>query len=305
PFETDESAATPPPHSAYRVTTRISIRDETSISLPSREEVERLLALPSPPSLPLSPWSSPLPQIPSSTLPVLRLQLPASPTYPLGYRAAMIKMRAKTPSLSYSPPSGTPLLLPILAPTSSPSLLLPSTDHEADRPEVEESSSAPAARITGGLRADYGFITTLDREIRRDPKREVGYGITNTWDDMVEGTRAHACIARLMEAKARMSREAWGRSMDASDLAHVEFMSLHTTVLGQQTLITELQAVDRRRQAAITEMLAVDHRRQAQLIEVLKLLKRLQTQMTEFERQHGPAKGPAQPDALEEADSSS
>ncbi|GKB12292.1 hypothetical protein Tco_0846215, partial [Tanacetum coccineum] len=44
PFETDESAATPPPHSAYRVTTRISIRDETSISLPSREEVERLLA---------------------------------------------------------------------------------------------------------------------------------------------------------------------------------------------------------------------------------------------------------------------
>ncbi|GKA59393.1 hypothetical protein Tco_0758706, partial [Tanacetum coccineum] len=28
PFETDESAATPPPHPAYRVTARISIRDE-------------------------------------------------------------------------------------------------------------------------------------------------------------------------------------------------------------------------------------------------------------------------------------
>ncbi|GJW19819.1 hypothetical protein Tco_0027255 [Tanacetum coccineum] len=30
-FETDESAATPPPHPAYRVTARISIRDETPI----------------------------------------------------------------------------------------------------------------------------------------------------------------------------------------------------------------------------------------------------------------------------------
>ncbi|GJR59405.1 hypothetical protein Tco_1501567 [Tanacetum coccineum] len=57
PFETDESAATPPPHPAYRVTARISIRDETPISLPLREEVERLLAMPTPPSSPLSLWS--------------------------------------------------------------------------------------------------------------------------------------------------------------------------------------------------------------------------------------------------------
>ncbi|GJT34998.1 hypothetical protein Tco_0925417 [Tanacetum coccineum] len=82
-------------------------------------------------------------------------------------------------------------------------------------------------------------------------------------------------------------------------------MSLHTTVLGQQAVITELQAADRRRQAAITELLAADRRRQAQFIEALKLLKRLQTQMTEFESQQGPAKGPAQPDAPEEAGSSS
>ncbi|GJW59884.1 putative reverse transcriptase domain-containing protein [Tanacetum coccineum] len=89
--------------------------------------------------------------------------------------------------------------------------------------------------------------------------------------------------------------------MDASDLARSEVMSLRTTVLGQQAVITELQAADRRRQAAITELLAADRRRQAQFIEALKLLKRLQTQMTEFESQQGPAKGPAQPDAPEEA----
>ncbi|GKE64171.1 hypothetical protein Tco_1518332, partial [Tanacetum coccineum] len=49
----------------YRMTARISIRDEPSISLPPREEVERLLALTTPPPSPLTPLSSPLPQIPS------------------------------------------------------------------------------------------------------------------------------------------------------------------------------------------------------------------------------------------------
>nr|GFC83130.1 hypothetical protein [Tanacetum cinerariifolium] len=38
----------------------------------------------------------------------------------------------------------------------------------------------------GGLRADYGFVDTLDREIMRDPEREVGYGITDSWDEIVE-----------------------------------------------------------------------------------------------------------------------
>ncbi|GJU89456.1 hypothetical protein Tco_1301879 [Tanacetum coccineum] len=52
----------PPVH---RMTARISIQDEPSISLPPREEVERLLALTTPPPSPLTPLSSPLPHIPS------------------------------------------------------------------------------------------------------------------------------------------------------------------------------------------------------------------------------------------------
>ncbi|GKG06503.1 hypothetical protein Tco_0329472, partial [Tanacetum coccineum] len=54
------------------------------------------------------------------------------------------------------------------------------------RYEVDESSSAPTARPIGGFRADYGFVGTLDDEIRREPEREVGYGIIDAWDDMVE-----------------------------------------------------------------------------------------------------------------------
>ncbi|GKF50698.1 hypothetical protein Tco_0147165, partial [Tanacetum coccineum] len=69
PFETDESAATPPPHPAYRVTARILIRNEPPTPFWSDIEVARLLAIPTPPPSPLSPWSSPLPYIPSPPLP--------------------------------------------------------------------------------------------------------------------------------------------------------------------------------------------------------------------------------------------
>nr|GEV48231.1 hypothetical protein [Tanacetum cinerariifolium] len=92
PFETDESAATPPPHHAYHVTARMSIRPQTCISLPSDTEIARLMAIPTPPSSLLFLLSSPLPQIPSPPLPLLSPP-PIDPTYeeaPLGYRAARL-----------------------------------------------------------------------------------------------------------------------------------------------------------------------------------------------------------------------
>nr|GFA51719.1 hypothetical protein [Tanacetum cinerariifolium] len=107
------------------------------------------------------------------------------------------------------------------------------------RYEVGKSSSAAATRPTGGLRADYGFFATMDREIMHDPEREVGYGITDSWDEIVETLQgapllagrlnmlfrdrcAHAYTRHLMETEARMSREAWVRATDASDLVHGE-----------------------------------------------------------------------------------
>ncbi|GKA08640.1 hypothetical protein Tco_0687971 [Tanacetum coccineum] len=270
---------------------------------------------------------------------MLSLSPPASPIRLLGYQAAMIRLRAEAASTSYSLPLPPPIILShirLAAPSlGTPPLHLLSTDRRADRPEVTlpprkrlgnvlgprykvgESSSAATARPAGGLRADYGFVATMDREIRRDLERDVGYGITDSWDEIVkaiQGTpvvievaelsqrmtefetrvrqdtdevytrlddeqterqllagrlnmlfrdkRAHARTAKLMDSKARMSREAWGRSMDASDLARAEVMSIHTTVLAQQSVITELQAADRRRQAVITEMMTADRRRQ-------------------------------------------
>nr|GEY31046.1 hypothetical protein [Tanacetum cinerariifolium] len=51
------------------------------------------------------------------------------------------------------------------------------------RYEVEESSTA---RPTGGRGIDYGFVSTLDAEARRQGIREVGYGIRDTWIDPSE-----------------------------------------------------------------------------------------------------------------------
>nr|GFC70704.1 hypothetical protein [Tanacetum cinerariifolium] len=51
--------------------------------------------------------------------------------------------------------------------------------------QLGESSYAAAARPTGGLREDYVFVATMDREIMHDPEREVVYGITNSWDEIV------------------------------------------------------------------------------------------------------------------------
>ncbi|GJX41343.1 hypothetical protein Tco_0256333 [Tanacetum coccineum] len=115
----------------------------------------------------------------------------------------------------------------------------------------------------------------------------------------------HRRLAVMIEREAKMAREAWGLSMDSSDYARSDVMSLHTTVVAQSALISELQSADHRRQRVILELLASDHKRQVQLTKALQLLKGLQTQMTEFQRQHGPAKGSAQPDAPGKAGSSS
>ncbi|GJU20133.1 hypothetical protein Tco_1153475 [Tanacetum coccineum] len=126
-------------------------------------------------------------------------------------QAYVAMLRAAAPSTyilaprSEAPPSGTPPLLPIPLPTPSPPLLPPSTDCRADvckaclpprkrlcfafglGYEVGKSSSTPTARLNGDFRRDYGFIATLDDEIMRDPKRDVGNGITDTWDEMLVG----------------------------------------------------------------------------------------------------------------------
>ncbi|GJU19603.1 hypothetical protein Tco_1152945 [Tanacetum coccineum] len=81
------------PYIAYRATARMSIRTQAPTPFLSEEVAERVLALPTHSPSPLSPYSSPLPHIPSPPLPI---PPPISPTYvdgSLGSRAAGIRQR--------------------------------------------------------------------------------------------------------------------------------------------------------------------------------------------------------------------
>ncbi|GKE93125.1 hypothetical protein Tco_1574220 [Tanacetum coccineum] len=250
---------------------------------------------PSPISLlssPLPPILSPLPQILSPLLPVLSPPLPASPTYPLGFRAAMIWQRAESPSTSHSlplpppiillhtrasvammrvaapstyilasrsetppsetSPSGTPPLLPIPLPTPSPPLLLPSTDRRADMPKVclpprkrlcialgpiykvRESSSAPRPTDDTELGRRMTEFATMVRQDtyeiygRLDEAHDARGVLSGRLNLLQRDRCSHAYIALLMEREARLSCEAWGRSMAASDAARSEVMALRT-----------------------------------------------------------------------------
>nr|GFB88078.1 hypothetical protein [Tanacetum cinerariifolium] len=196
PFEEGETAATPPPF-GYRVAARISVQLHILMPFRSESEVERLLAIPTPPlslvshtSYPLPPFLMPLP---------LFTPLPPPPNILPRTRASMALLRSFAPSTfilaprSRTSPIGTPLLLPIPLPTSSfpLSLSLQSTSGsesipEADIPlrkiarfttptggyEIGESSVAAARQIRPTLtiaesrRAEYRLIGRLRRERR-------------------------------------------------------------------------------------------------------------------------------------------
>ncbi|GJW34599.1 hypothetical protein Tco_0054631 [Tanacetum coccineum] len=202
---------TPPPSTDITTTgARITVRLQASISLPPEAEVERLLAMPTPPPSPpisLSPPSA-------------------------GERLA----RYTAPSAHSSPPPAlidavtTALPLPPLP----PSLYIPlPIDHIDDIPESErpprkrsylfalgpryEVGESSTARPTGDRGVDYGFVSTLDAEERRRRIREVGYGIRDTWVDPAEAVPEIAPMT-VGEVNTRVTELAELHEHDTQDL---------------------------------------------------------------------------------------
>nr|GFD21695.1 hypothetical protein [Tanacetum cinerariifolium] len=156
----------------------------------------------------------PLPPILSPPSPVLSPAPPPSPIRSLGYRAAMIRLRTEAASTSHSPP-----------------LQLPSASRREDRPE-----GAPVSIDTelGGYMREFETRVRQDTEeiyMRLDDKQTERQLLVGRLNMLFRDRRAYAYTRHLMETEARMSREAWVRSTDASDLVRGKVMSLCTTVL--------------------------------------------------------------------------
>nr|GFC31130.1 hypothetical protein [Tanacetum cinerariifolium] len=104
-----------------------------------------------------------------------------------------------------------------------------------------------AARPAGGFRADYGFVATVDKEIMRDPKREVGYGITDSWDEIVETLQgAPMSEIRELQAADRRRQTVISKLLRIDHRRSTETSELRTALQGQVTAlqgqVTALQA---------------------------------------------------------------
>ncbi|GJT98914.1 hypothetical protein Tco_1094432 [Tanacetum coccineum] len=161
------------------------------------------------------------------------------------------------------------------------------------RYEIGESSAVAATRPVGGRRADYGFVDP------REAIEEVA---------LITLRGVNTMVTELTTVQEQDTQDIYAVIEDTQDRQTQIYQSVGTLVndmLGQQAVISQLQAADRKSQVVTLEMLQADYQRQVQLTKALELLKGLQTQMAEFQRQLGPAKGLTQPDAPGEAGSSS
>ncbi|GJZ00162.1 hypothetical protein Tco_0517591 [Tanacetum coccineum] len=223
-------------------------------------------------------------------MPVLSPSPPPSPIRSLGYRAAMIRLRAEAASTSHSlplpppfilshtrsdaPSSGIPPPLPISVPTSSPPLLLPSTSRREDRPEV---TLPPQKRLRIALGLRYELT--------------IGYGITDSWDEIVE-TLQGAPVSTDTELGRHMTVFETRVRQDTDEI----YTRLDDEQSQRQLLAGRLNMLFRDRRAHVYIRIVTTLQGQVTA---------LRDRFTALQGQQGPVGGPAQPELPEEAGSSS
>ncbi|GKE53020.1 hypothetical protein Tco_1488176 [Tanacetum coccineum] len=285
---------TPPPSTDITTTgARITVRLQASISFPPEAEVERLLAMPTPPPSPLISISPPsagecltrctAPSAHSSPPPVPSPFLPSSgcptQTQTLRIVSTQALIDAVTAALPSPPPPPLPLYL-YIPPLADCRDDIPESEQPprkrlclfalGSRYEVGESSTA---RPTGGQGIDYGFVSIVDAkdlyallEDAQDSRTCISQRVTmdSQWVDLLMGdmmTLQQTIL--IMEEEAYAFREAWAHAIGLSHAVHYELQ----THREQQVEMAELRDTDRRRQAHMVETLRVirDMRRARQL----------------------------------------
>nr|GEW84814.1 hypothetical protein [Tanacetum cinerariifolium] len=302
----------PPPSTDTTITgARITIRPQTSISLPPEAEVERLLAMPTPSPSPRTSLSPP-----SAGERLAKCTAPATlPSPPL------------PPSL-YPPPVDRRDDIPESKQPPRKRLCLSTLD---SRYEVGESS-------TRGRGVDNGFADTVEAEMRHQGIGEVGYGIRDTWIDPAEAvpemapttlekvntrvtelaklheqdthdlyalledaqdgrTRISQRVAMdsqrvdllmgdritlqetvwIMEEEAYAAREVWVHSLGLSQTVH------HELLIREQVYAQEYQLQTHQTQLQLQRPRKTDRVRQSQIVEILRVMRDMRREMGDMQ----------------------
>nr|GEW93941.1 hypothetical protein [Tanacetum cinerariifolium] len=299
----------PPPSTDIATTgARITVQLQASISLPSEAEVERLLAMPTPPPSPLTLLSPP------STWE--RLARMAST------QALIDLVTAALPSPPIPPP----------------------VDHRDDTPETEmpprkrsclfalgsmyEKGESSTARPTGGRGIDYGFVSTLESEVRRQRISKVGYGIRDTWVNPTEAVpeiapmtlgEVNTRVTELVELHEHDTHDLYALLKDAQDsrtrisqrvttdsqqvdllmedrIAHQETILImdeeayapreawaHSIGLSQATQHQVHETRFQMQQTEMAELQEIDRRHQAQMVEILRVMGDMRREMGDMQ----------------------
>nr|GFB89785.1 hypothetical protein [Tanacetum cinerariifolium] len=177
-------------------------------------------------------------------------------------------------------------------------------DFVADRPEVTltprkrlsivhfpgyeagESLVAAAARPMEGHRADYGFVDSVEADIRRRRAEDIGYGIRDTWIDPRDVAEEEALttlegfntrVIELAAVQEQDTQDIYGVMEDTQGLSLAVYFELqgymtHTWVQDQRidaqdtliaTLTTQLSSLQGHLATALGEIRALQVREQA------------------------------------------
>nr|GFA27343.1 hypothetical protein [Tanacetum cinerariifolium] len=129
------------------------------------------------------------------------LAMPIPPPSPL------TPLSSSLPQIPSPPLPALPPILPIPLPAASPPLQLLSSDRRADRPEV----TLPPRRV------DFGFVDSVEAEIRRRRAKDIGYGIRHTWIDPGDVAEEEA-LTTLEGVNARVTELTAVQEHDTQDI---------------------------------------------------------------------------------------
>nr|GEX58936.1 hypothetical protein [Tanacetum cinerariifolium] len=288
-----------------------------SISLPPGAEVERILAMPTPPPSLLASLSPPsagerlarctTPSAHSSPPPVPSPLLPSfgCPTKIQTLRMASTQalIDAVTAALP-SPPLPPPLYIPPpvdrrddVPETAMPPRKRLCLSTLSSRYEIGESSTV---RSIGGREINYGFVSTLDAEARRRGIREVGYGIRDTWVDLTKAVpeitpmtlgEVNTRVTELAELHEHDTDNLYALLEDAQDsrarISQRVTMDSQRVDLLMQSILNFRPTVHETRfqmqQAEMAELRETGRRHQAQMVETLRVMGDMRREMGDMQ----------------------